>query len=543
MESSLIIPSIPGHKIQRMKKYPLFLSILIWMVLIAGCVPTRTTAGSVTQSIHVDGKEISVALSPSSTVKEALDSAGILLGELDRVSPPSYTILTSQTEIIVTRVTEEFSVKDVAIPFENQVIQNESLAEGESILIQPGVNGLEQITYRKVFEEGRLASTSVFSTSVISEAVPEITMVGISKPFTAVTIPGKIAYIVAGNAWLMEGSTENRYPVVSTGDLDGYVFNISLDGKWLLFTRMSSQNTDTLNSLWVVNLEEENATPYDLGVSNVVTHAAWMPGVANTLTYSTVEPRATAPGWQANNDLNILSFSDGGSVWRNENIIEANGGGEYGWWGTSYFWSPDGSTLLYSRPDGIGYVNFNSRDLVPSIQILPLNTHGDWAWVAQIGWAPSSNEFYYSKHQESLDVTDQETSPVFSIMGVNESDLTGFELEKNAGMFANPVPSPITEYGHFKVAYYSAIFPNQSDTSRYKLGLMDRDGSNRKLVFPSEGSAGMEPKKFSWAPDRQLGQPYYLAVLYQGNLWLIDSDDGSSRQITSDGLISMIDWK
>ncbi len=479
----------------------------------------------------------------NNTVQEALIDADISLGELDRVFPPTYTILTESTEIIVTRVSEEFSVKDVPIPFESQIIQNESLAEGENILIQPGVNGLEQITYRKVIEDGVQISTSIFSRSTIIEPTPEITMVGISKPFTAVSIPGKLAFIVAGNAWLMEGTTEDRRPVVSTGDLDGYIFSISFDGKWLLFTRKSATGQNSINSLWVINLDDVDAIPIDLNVANIINHAAWVPGAANTLTYSTVEPRATAPGWQSNNDLFILSFSDGGSIWRNENIIEVNGGGEYGWWGTSYFWSPNGNVLMYSRPDGIGYVDFTDRMLVPQIQMTPFNTHSEWAWVPQVGWSPSSSSFFYSAHQASQDVADQETSPIFSIVGVNESDYSSFLVLEDVGMFANPIPATITEYGHFNIAYYSAIFPDQSDSSRYRLGLMDRDGSNQHLIFPPEGSAGMEPKKIVWAPDRLLEQPYFIAVIYGGNLWLIESESGNAKQITGDGLISTIDWK
>ncbi len=526
-----------------MKKLIILVTAVLFLLPQSGCSSSSASDVYLTQTVFVDGQQLTISVPSASSVLDVLNVANISLGELDRVSPPSYTLLDQATEIIVTRVTEEYSVVDVVIPFETQIIQNESLSEGHTILVQPGINGLEQITYRKAVEDGVIVSTNIFSRSVISEPVSEITMVGISKPFTATSIPGRLAFLLAGNAWIMEGSTENRRLVVSTGDLDGYAFSISFDQKWLLFSRRDKTGDQGINSLWIVNLEEENASPYSLGVSNVIMHAAWMPGAVNTITYSTVEPRATAPGWQSNNDLYILSFSDGGSVWRNENIIDVNGGGEYGWWGTSFFWSPDGGTLIYSRPDGIGSVDFNTKTLVPLIDLIPLNTHSDWAWVPQISWSPTSGSFFYPLHETSLDVSDQQTSPLFSLAGTEDSDLSTGILGVNVGMFSNPSASAITEYGHFKIAYYIAIFPEQSDTSRYQLFFMDRDGSNQQPVLPQEGSAGMDPRKVVWAPDRSIGEPYYFAVVYEGNLWLVDSESGEAKQITSDGLISIIDWK
>jgi hypothetical protein len=32
-------------------------------------------------------------------------------------------------------------------------------------------------------------------------------------------------------------------------------------------------------------------------------------------------------------------------------------------------------------------------------------------------------------------------------------------------------------------------------------------------------------------------------VIYQGNLWLVDSGDGQAYQVTGDGLVTRIDWK
>jgi len=69
-------------------------------------------------------------------------------------------------------------------------------------------------------------------------------------------------------------------------------------------------------------------------------------------------------------------------------------------------------------------------------------------------------------------------------------------LVPQSGMFAYPVPSPIQLYpsgeNSYQVAYLQAMFPDQSETSPYRLVVMDRDGSNPKVVFPPEGEPGLD---------------------------------------------------
>jgi Tol biopolymer transport system component len=88
-----------------------------------------------------------------------------------------------------------------------------------------------------------------------------------------------------------------------------------------------------------------------------------------------------------------------------------------------------------------------------------------------------------------------------------------------------------------------AIFPEQSETSRYRLVIMDRDGSNRRELFPEEGRPGLEVQTPTWAPSPRPDGSEFLAVIYQGNLWLIDVTTGQAQPVTGDGLMSNIDWK
>lgn len=520
--------------------------ILVYSILIpAGCSPALDAEQSLVETtILADGKNYTQKVSIGTTVQGALEKSGMVIAALDRVDPPSYTVIIEPTLIQITRVKEVFEIEEVTIPFERQTVRNESLPEGQTMLIQAGVNGVQQITYRRLFEDDVEVSRNVFKSLVIAEALPEIVMVGVQAPFTPVTIPGKLVYLTAGNAWLLEETSGNRRPVVTTGDLDGRVFSLSSNGEWLLYTRKGDEESEEINSLWVVNLAQKSPQPISLRTENIVHFADWRPGSSSTIAYSTVEPRSTAPGWQANNDLHLLSFNASGTFVDKQELIEANSGGIYGWWGSVYAWSPDGKRIAYARPDGVGLVELNETNTILLIDITPLQTRGDWAWVPGIGWSPDNDILYLVNHAPMSGLTTDETSPLFDLNAYIVDEGYSVNLIPQTGMFAYPSPSPVITNRHYLVAFLQAIFPEQSESSRYRLMIMDRDGSNRRSIFPPEGSPGLEPQKVVWGPSQNNSQPAnWLAVIYQGNLWLLNLERQQAQQITGDGSISKIDWR
>ena len=78
-------------------------------------------------------------------------------------------------------------------------------------------------------------------------------------------------------------------------------------------------------------------------------------------------------------------------------ILDASNGGVYGWWGMTFAFSPDGR-LAYARPDGIGLVDMDGKYLKPLLDITPLNTHSDWAWLPSIAWGADGKTLYYISH-------------------------------------------------------------------------------------------------------------------------------------------------
>ncbi len=516
------------------------LAVLVGISLLSSCSAPRVTQGVMSVDVIADGETHAVEVSAGVTAEDALNAAGVILSELDRTEPPLYTVLSDGSTVRLIRVEEQYTVEQVVIPFEQQDLQNESLPAGEEYWLQLGKNGLQEITTRHLIEDGIEVSSNVVNTVIIEESVPQIKMVGVQKPFAPISITGRLVYLLDGDAWVMEGTTANRRQVVSTGDLDGRVFSLSPDGTWLLFTR-SSEDQDIINTLWAARVENEESLEIDLEATNIVHFADWKPRSDQVVAYSTVEPRTAAPGWQANNDLQLLTFTASGFVRHLPTILEANSGGIYGWWGTDYAWAPDGLSLAYARPDSIGIVDSDSGELTPIMEFPPLQTFGDWAWVPGVTWGADGQVLFSVNHVPPAE------SQLFDLSAASLVGGAPLNILQQVGMFAYPVASPLEELPsgerYYRIAYLQATFPNQSETSRYQLMVMDRDGSNNQLLFPQEGS-GLEPQSVVWSPERMdAWDDHALAMIFQGNLYLVNVTSGETWQITGDSLTSHVDWR
>lgn len=527
----------------RMIGFPI---VALATLALAACVGPQATAATIDVGLTVDGDAIEVSIPAGSTVQFALDQGGISLGELDRVDPPGYTVVTDGTEIEITRRVERFEIEERVLPFSRQTIRNEGLPEGQTRLLQAGSNGLEEITFRIVDEEGDEVSRKPVKRTVVIEPLPEILMIGAQAAHTPLGIQGTLAYLSGGNAWVIEGNSANRRPVVVSGDLDGQVFRLSPDSKWLLYTRSLDEEGDDFNSLWVVDVDNEQARPVDLEVRNIVHFADWAPNSDSpVLAYSSAEPRPSAPGWQANNDLILVNLSSAGRVLRERELLPPNAGGQYGWWGTSFAWAPDGVHIGYARADSVGLIDSRDPFFEPLHEIVPLLTGSDWAWVPGVAWGPNSRTLYVVDHAPPLGIEDAAASPAFNLVAIPGPGESPLPLVTETGMFAYPSSSPakLVASGEIasQVAFLQALSPLQSEASSYRLTVMDRDGSNLRALFPKAGEPGIAQNELSpptWSPGG--GR---LAIIYRGDVWIVDVASGTGQQLTGDGLTIALDWK
>jgi len=527
---------------------PLFLllSVLLGLALFQGC---RPNLGGRTVIVQADGKEIPL-LTTVTTVREALAEAGVTIDADDRAEPDLWVQIANGMTIRVLRVQEEIIVEREVVPYRQQTIKSEGLATGEQKLLQAGKNGQAEITYRIQFEDGVEVGRSAVNRVVIQEAVDQITVVGVEGMVDSVQVPGSIAYLSGGNAWLMRVTSGGRHPLNTGGELDGHVFALSPDGTYLLYT-VPTQTVEfdgPFNDLYVLNTVVVDEKPLKLDIQNVL-WAGWSPD-GRQVAYST-GVKGGSPGWKAKNDLWIASLFDSQNrlaKQKSERALGAQSSGEYSWWGAQYAWSPDGQKVAYARPDQVGYINLKTGAAFPLAPFTPLNTHSDWVWVPTPTWSPDSLFIACMIHNRETGRPDED-SQQFEIWAFDLDKTVRARLTDAVGMWSAPRWSPasssvsvtngdLVAKGDSLIAYAEATMPGNSYDSEYVLKVMDRDGSNKQAIYPLEGQAGLAlPLEFEWSPDGSK-----LVLLRRGDLYLYDMVSGQVHQLTGDGQCQQVEW-
>jgi resuscitation-promoting factor RpfB len=509
----------------------LILTIILAFLLTA-CGPGRLPE-QVIVSFTSDGDTQELTLPQGSTVRDALRTASVTLAELDRVRPPETSLLTSGMGITVTRVIQTSEQVTETIPYGSQTQPDTTLLPSERRILQAGRNGILATHYRLTYQDGQLINKVELSQEVIATPVPEIARVGLEDDFTTVPLSGTLVYLSNNNAYAVRDTSGNKRALTTEGDLDAHVFSLSSDGRWLLYTR---GNTSTLNSLWVVDTTLATPEPQELKINGVL-WAGFAPD-SQSIAYSRGEPSPGLPGWKALNDLSILPFTTG-KLGKSKEIIKASATTPYAWWGTTYDWSPDGKRLAYANTAAIGLISPTAKitRTLPLIDFAAYNTRSTWAWTPTISWSPDGQFLIAPIHSPSPSGESDEDSPAFDVAALQISGTLQPRLAVGAGMWAAPQWLGL-DPANRQIVFGMSETPYASDTSRYFLNIMDRDGSNRRLLFPAAGLPGIRGlPDFTIAPDGR-----GLIVAYQGDLYWINLNTGLTRRLSADGSISFPRW-
>ncbi|MBQ6519066.1 MAG: G5 domain-containing protein [Anaerolineaceae bacterium] len=520
--------------------------LIFAVLMLSGCTEIRNFYKNESSlrsvDIYADNMHYITEIDANATVSEALESVGVQTGSQDIVTPALPLKIPLSGEIRVIRVTAEDVVSEQTVPFQSQTVLNESLPNGETRIIQQGQNGERQIVTRYTYEDGMQTGKAVVSVITVKEPVPEILMRGAKAEYAPIKINGRLIYISDGNAWMMEGSTENRTPLVSTGDLDGRVLDLSSDGRWLMFSR-TGRSTE-VNGLWMLDISDWTAEPISLRVSNVLHFASWLPGSTRRFVYSTVEPSDQAPGWKAVNDLRMQFVSDTGMLMSQEEILESDSNGTYSWWGTEFSLSEDARQLLFATPESIGIIDRLSGEKRELIHFTAYEkTRSDWAWIPGFCWNADNTGLYFTYHGKTNgDVqTYDPTDYHIAFYDLNTGDFR--TVIENAGLFSYPAVSPVFSNGKSYLSWLQTELPQQVESERYRIMISDPNGENAHIVYPAQGSSGyITPQHLTWAPGSS-EESAWIAFLTNGNIWLVNPFAGISNQITSDGTITKFIWE
>jgi uncharacterized protein YabE (DUF348 family) len=134
-------------------------------------------------TVVVDGTPVT-RTTTAATVAELLTELGITPGPADRVSAPRNAPIVANMALKVTRVdTSAASTVTETLPYSTEKTESADLPEGETKVVQQGVDGTVEKHYRSVTVDGREAQRSLVSQSVTRAAVAEKVLVG-TKPKT-----------------------------------------------------------------------------------------------------------------------------------------------------------------------------------------------------------------------------------------------------------------------------------------------------------------------------------------------------------------------
>lgn len=512
--------------------------LLSLLLLLAACTPD----GAPTVTLIADGQTRSLT-TEALTVRDLLTEASITLDQDDRVEPAETSFIEDGMSVRVIRVDVETEVEQQSIPFERQTVRDASVLAGETRILEAGIAGVEELTYRIIIEDGVEIERQVLRRVTLQEPRTEVVLMGIQAELQPVPITGTIAYVANRNAWVMQTTSPNQRRLTNEGDLDGHVFALSPDGAYLLYTRVPTETGDgvPINTLWMIETTTANAQPVALAAEGIL-WAGWAPecegepnGFNCRIAYTTAVAAEGSPGWNAENDLWIARPRAGdGRLLSKVRLIDPSAGGTYGRWGTTYAWSPDGRTLAYAHANQVGTVLAFNGAQTPLATFPPYRTYAPWAWTPTVSWSSEGAFIVTTLHGPAPAGGEPEDSPVFDVWAIAVDGTITAELASETGMWAAPLYAPEGD----GVAFLRARSPYTSQTSSYDLYVMDRDGSDRRQLFPTPDEIGLEYPEIAWGPggDR-------LTVAYQGNLYLIHLSGGDVEQLTVDGGVTAVRWR
>jgi Tol biopolymer transport system component len=513
--------------------------VLLLLFAVTAC-GAPTDAKRITLVVDGEAREIRTG---ALTVRDLLEEANITLDTDDRVTPAEPTLISNVTTVRVIRVETRTETEEREVPYDRRTVHDASIPAGESQLLEPGITGIEELTYRIILEDGVEVDRHLIRQTTVREPRTEVILVGARTEQRPVPITGTLAYIANHNAWLVRNTSLNQQRLTHQGDLDGRVFSLSADGTHLLFTRMPQEAGESvpLNSLWILDTSTANAEPVRVEVDDVL-WAEWEPDceVAHfddrcRIAYTRGMTAQGNPGWRAENDLWVARLRPStGKLSAKRELVEPTRGGTYSWWGTDYTWSPDRQTVAYGRADEVGLIRVRDGQQKALSEFPPYRSYAPWVWTPTVSWSPEGAYVVTTLHGPAPTGEAPEDSPVFDVWAISADGTITAELSSEAGMWSMPVFAPETGM----IAFGRARSPYASQTSSYDLYTMDRDGSDRRLIFPTDEEIGLKYPEIAWSPAAD-----EIVVVYQENLYLVDVSGDGVHQVTVTGGVTAVEWQ
>ena len=268
--------------------------------------------------------------------------------------------------------------------------------------------------------------------------------------------------------------------------------------------------------------------PIPLGIEGTI-YAEWLPD-SDSFVYSTADRITGSPGWKARSDLHVFSMD---TMTDTQSYAELSDD-VYSWWGSQFAVSPNGRYVAYGAAEEIGLIRLSTGWRETLIHYPVYHTYSEWVWIPSLSWSPDGKYLVATVHGEGLSPL-PEDSPVFDVRALSVGGEFDVPLVPQAGMWAMPVWSPETDAGS-AIVYGRARAGTDSQNSLYDLYMMDRDGSNDRMLFPDR-SYGLRLPGVTWSP-----QADQMVFTKDGDIYLFDLRSERVHALTDDGYSGLPQW-
>lgn len=122
----------------------------------------------------VDGTNERTIFTAEKNVEDMIDSLDIQLNENDRIEPMLEEPINEGDLVKITRITSEEKVETQEVPFQTVFKNNNDLERGRTKVVQEGKEGLKEIKYEVIYENGVEVDVQILQEDVIESATNEI---------------------------------------------------------------------------------------------------------------------------------------------------------------------------------------------------------------------------------------------------------------------------------------------------------------------------------------------------------------------------------
>ena len=124
-----------------------------------------------------DGKRSELTTN-AATVREALVEAGITLRPRDLLNAGLMDVPADEQVLAVTRVDRKLAVQGIAVPFKTVRKTSADLFKGETRIVKKGKVGAREVTWERMFLDGRLDTRRKLSDRIAVRPVTQVVLIG-----------------------------------------------------------------------------------------------------------------------------------------------------------------------------------------------------------------------------------------------------------------------------------------------------------------------------------------------------------------------------